>query len=285
LVVVASLALTTSLSACGGSKDIVHGLDEFEANEILVVLESKNISADKTKEEGRVVAYTVVVSEGDSREAMKILVDNHLPRARSQGLKETYGAGSGGLIPTKSEEKAKYLMAVQGEIERKLKTLPGIVQAHVSVVQPDKDIIRDLDTPAPPSTASVAVVYNAVDDRGSASVSLDDVRSLVAASVEDLKPANVQVVMKKNERIKLVDDVAGAAAETTSESVMGIRVSDHSAGFKVKLMFGVFGVVALIGIAVGVGGVLRSIFVVRKLQAEAAAPRKARRETQTGLPP
>ena len=110
-------------------------------------------------------------------------------------------------------------------------------------------------------------------------------RSLVAASVEDLKPANVQVVMKKNERIKLVDDVAGAAAETTSESVMGIRVSDHSAGFKVKLMFGVFGVVALIGIAVGVGGVLRSIFVVRKLQAEAAAPRKARRETQTGLPP
>ena len=140
-------------SGCGPNHDIVSGLDQLEANEILVVLRAKGIDGEKVKEEGRVVTFAVLVKDVDVDDALRLLVANKLPRTRSQGLKEVYPPGGGGLIPTKSEEKAKFLMAMQGEIERKLKAMPGIVQAHVSVVQPDKDIVRDLDTPPPPATA------------------------------------------------------------------------------------------------------------------------------------
>lgn len=284
------VAVVAAVSGCDAPKEIVHGLDEFEANEILVVLEAKGMSGDKLKEEGRVVAYTVVVPESESRDAMRILIANKLPRRRPQGLFETY-AGGGGLIPTKSEEKAKFLMAIQGEIERKLQRLPGIASANVTVVMPDKDIVRDLDTPPPPPTASVAIVFNAFDDRGTSLISQDDVQKLVAGSVEDLKPQNVTVVMKKNEPAKLVDVFAEGGtvgAPVTSTTVMGIKVADDRAAGKVKMLFGIFLIVSVITLGVGAGGIARSLALKKKLskaEAELASVRKAGRATQTGMQP
>jgi type III secretion system YscJ/HrcJ family lipoprotein len=178
---VSTIALCAVLSvtaACEGVRELMQGLDEFEANEIMVVLEAKGIAADKVKLEGRVVTYAIVVPESDAKNALRILVANKLPKRRPMGLAEVYPAGSGGLIPTRSEEKAKFLMALQGEVERKLQRLPGIQSAHVTIVQPDKDIVRDLDTAPPPATASVAIVFNAYDDRGTSLISqvVDSVR-------------------------------------------------------------------------------------------------------------
>lgn len=285
----AVLAMAVLATACGGEEQIVHQLDELEANEILVVLEAKGIQGAKVPEPGRVVTWAVSVPHLDAKDAMRILVANKLPKQRSQGLKEVYGAGSGGLIPTKSEEKAKYLMALQGEIERKLKNMPGIMSAHVSVVQPDKDIVRDLDTPPPPSTASVAIVYNAIDERGTAAVKEDEVKNLVASSVEDLKPANVTVVMKRNVPATLVDQAADSGtveAPVAAETMFGLRLADKKSAQRL-VMYAAGGlIIAIISIVVGVGGTVRSMSLSRRVQkseAELTSLRKARRETQTGL--
>lgn len=286
----AALTLTMFLGACGGEDQVVHSLDEFEANEILVVLEAKGITGRKEPEPGRVITYAVAVPRIDARDAMRLLVANKLPRQRSQGLKEVYGAGSGGLIPTKSEEKAKFLMALQGEIERKLKNLPGIVQAHVSVVQPDKDIVRDLDTPPPPATASVAAVFNAIDERGTAAVKEDEVRGLVAASVEDLKPANVTVVMKRNVPATLVTEAADSGTVETPvavDNMFGLRLADKASVQRLGLYTGGALLIAVISLVVGVGGIVRSMSLKRRLatrEAELTSIRKAARGTQTGLP-
>ncbi len=291
VVTVLAAAVAVFLAGCDGPKEIVHGLDEFEANEILVVLEAKQIGGDKIKEEGRVVAYTVVVPESDARDAMRFLVANRLPRRRPMGLAEVYPQGGGGLIPTRSEEKAKFLMALQGELERKLQRLPGITSAHVSVVMPDKDIVRDLDTAPPLPTASVAIVFNAYDERGTSLISQDDVQKLVAAAVEDLKPQNVAVVMKRNEPGKLVDNFAeGASAGTpiTTTSVMGIKVADDKAATKVKGLIGMFLLVGVLGLGVGAGGIVRALSLKKKLskaEAELTSVRKAGRSTQTGIAP
>ena len=56
---VSTIALCAVLSvtaACEGVRELIQGLDEFEANEIMVVLEAKGIAADKVKLEGRVVS-------------------------------------------------------------------------------------------------------------------------------------------------------------------------------------------------------------------------------------
>jgi type III secretion protein J len=276
-------------AACDGLKDVVNNLDEFEANEIMVVLEAKGIEATKIPQEGRVVTYTVLVASSDYRDAMRILVANKLPRRRPTGLAEVYPAGGGGLIPTKSEEKAKFLMALQGEIERKLQRLPGVTSAHVTVVHPDKDIVRDLDTPPPPATASVAIVFNAYDDRGTSLISEADVQKLVAASVEDLKTQNVAVVMKKNEPAKLVDIFAESGvvgAPVTATAVLGIRVADEKAASKVKILVAVFLIVAVLALAVAAGAMVRSISMAKralKAEAELNAARKVGRATQTGL--
>lgn len=288
-VLLAFLALLAS--GCGANQSLVSGLDELEANEILVVLKAKGIEGEKHKEEGRVVTFAIMVKGVDSDDALRLLVANKLPRARSQGLKEVYPPGGGGLIPTKSEEKAKFLMAIQGEVERKLKSLPGIVAAHVSVVQPDKDIVRDLDTPPPPATASVAIVYNAIDERGSATVKEDEVRALVAASVEDLRPQNVTVVMKKNAPANLVEESVSASAveqAPAAATAFGLKLADKGSWQRLQLFAIGFLAVTVLGIAFGMGGLVRAMGLkkrVAKAEAELASIRKAGRATQTGLQP
>ncbi len=281
------IALT---AACDSSVELVSNLDEFEANEILVVLEAKGIDhAEKIKLEGRVVTFAVVVPGSVSHDALRLLVANKLPRRRPIGMAEVYPAGSGGLIPTKSEEKAKFLMALQGDVERKLQRLPNIMSAHVTIVSPDKDVVRDLDTVPPQPTASVALVFNPYDDRNTSLISEEEVKRLVAASVEDLKPQNVAVVMKKNEPGKLVDivyDGGSVGAPVTSMSVLGIKVADGAAASRVKILVAVFLFVGVLGLAVGAGGIVQSMSLKRKLEkaeGELASTRRAGKSTQTGM--
>lgn len=278
----ALLGLSTLTVACEGEQDIVHGLDEIEANHILVVLESQGVSAGKMKEEGRIPTWAVLVPEGRAMDALRILVANRLPKPKSQGLAQVYPAGSGGLIPTKTEEKAKFLLALQGEVENMLKALPGVQDARVTVVVPEKDIVRDLDTPPPPATASVAIVYNPENDEKP--IEEDKVRELVAAAVEDLKIDNVKVVMKENRPPVLISPSGDALSEANAaaETVLGIRVVDANAGKKAKGLLALFGGAALLGVALGIFGVVRMVLLNRKLaksDAELVSIKKARRET------
>jgi len=283
------LALT---AACDSPMELVSNLDEFEANEILVVLEAKGIdTAEKIKGGDRVVTYAIVVPHSVSADAMRLLVANKLPRRRPIGMAEVYPAGSGGLIPTKSEEKAKFLMALQGDVERKLQRLPNIMSAHVTIVSPDKDVVRDLDTVPPQPTASVALVFNPYDDRNTSLISEEEVKRLVAASVEDLKPQNVAVVMKKNEPGKLVDivfDGGSVGAPVTSMSVLGIKVADSSAASRVRILVAVFLFVGVLGLAVGAGGIVNAMQKKKQLDkanADLASFRRAGKSTQTGIQP
>lgn len=272
------------LVGCDGPLNVVHGLNELEANEVLVVLDSQGINGEKVLEEGRVVTWAVQVPGGRSKEALQILVANKLPKARSTGLKDIYGAGSSGLIPTKTEEKAKFLLAMQGEIETMLKSLPGIQNASVSVVVPDKDVIRDIDTPPTPATASVAIVYNP-DAEGKKPVDEERVQKLVANAVEGLKPDKVQVLMKENRPPILLGsngDVSSALAPLAGEEVLSIRVVDRKAAVQARLVIGIFGALTLLGVLVGVLGIVRSTNLKTRLaraEAETQALRRARRES------
>lgn len=280
-----SAALTCALvllSACDGANNIVHSLTEHEANEVLVVLESQGVSGNKLKEEGRVVTWAVQVPNSQAKEARRILVANMLPKSRSTGLKDVYPAGSGGLIPTKTEEKARFLMAMQGEIEAMLKSLPGIQNATVAVVLPEKDVIRDVDTPPPPATASVAIVYNP-EEGGKKPVDEERIQKLAANAVEGLKPQNVQVIMKENRPPLLMgkNGTVVSTAPIAGEEVLSIRVIDKKAGLRAKLVIGGFGALAVLGLLLGIVGIARSIALksrLSKAEAEVQAIRKARRE-------
>src|SRR4051812_23600669 len=96
------LALTTMLLVTACSKEeMVHGLTEAEANEIVYMLEAGGIKASKEREEGgRVIVYKVIVAGGDAHDARKVLVDNQMPRPKGMTLDKVYAPDQKGLIPT-----------------------------------------------------------------------------------------------------------------------------------------------------------------------------------------
>lgn len=277
-IAVFGLLLTTLFAGCDGDIDIVHGLTELEANEILVVLDQEGIDANKMIEEGRVITWAIVVKQSMKGDALGILVANRLPKPRPQGLAEVYPAGSGGLIPTKSEEKAKFLMALQGEIERKLTSIPGVLKAHVSVVIPEKEVVRDINQKPPEPSASVAVVYNP-DASGEMPLTKAEVADLTAASIEALRAERVTVLLKKNAPMHLI----GAKKENgpKPKAVMGIKVVDKKAASKAKMILLVCVGLAALGMVLGIGGIVRAITLRSKLskaEAKVTSLEKARRE-------
>lgn len=228
-VVVTLLALW--LSSCEGQKEIVQGLSEPEANEILVVLDSQKITGTKNSIPGREISFTISVKESKVVPALKLLVDNKLPREKQRGFAQVYPHGKGGMIPTRNEERARFLMGIQGQIENMLEVLPGVVKARVAVVLPSTGVIRDLNTPAPRATASVALVYNQVSDELGLSISKEEIQQLVASAVEDLRPSDVTVVLSPNQRLVLVGD---KEETTTPESVPVANYSVALAGLEVS---------------------------------------------------
>ncbi len=188
------VTLMLTLAACG-ENEIVHELDEREANAILVVLDSKDIDGRKEKEEGRVITWKIIVPAKYASEARRILVDFDLPKPKSNRLADVFAES--GMIPTQSEEKAKMLIGIQGEVEQKLRLIPGVLDVHAQVVIPDKDAVHDIKEEKPHPMASVVLVYQPIE--GKMPYLTEDVQKAVAASVEGMRPDDVTVLSYANQ--------------------------------------------------------------------------------------
>jgi type III secretion protein J len=194
----ARLALIACLlTLCGClSRDLQSGLSEPDAQEIIVVLKQNGLDAYLEREQGgdrdSAPAWTVKV-KGGSRNllvAWQVMQDNGLPRQKVKGMEEVFS--NKGMIPTASEEKARMLLGLSGELARTIKSVAGVLDARVQVVLPENSPLVD-KSQWNPTTASVLIKH-----RGSAPPLTDDeVKSLVARGVEGLQPENVAVVFKR----------------------------------------------------------------------------------------
>jgi type III secretion protein J len=171
------------LAAC--STPIRHGLDEPAANEVVTALERANIGAEKARDDASgPTAFLVRVASGDAVRALDVLHELGLPRAKRTGFAETYGQAS--LVPTATEERARYLQALSGEIERTLETVDGVVGARVHLVLEEAEGMGD--KPRNPAHAAVLLRTRGL------TIAEPDVQKLVAGSVPGLAAANVAVV-------------------------------------------------------------------------------------------
>jgi type III secretion protein J len=195
------IALALVASGCR-SREVASGLSEQDAQEIVVVLKENGIEAVAVRSAGgdRDAPATWTVNargpSGDNVSAWRILQENGLPRQKVKGLEEVFS--STGMIPTASEEKARLLMALSGELSRTLKSIQGIVDARVQIVLPENSPLLDRSQWSQP-TSSVLIKY-----RGSQpAVTPEEVKSLVAKGIEGLQPDNVAVVFKRTEPVRL----------------------------------------------------------------------------------
>ncbi|MBL4818033.1 MAG: hypothetical protein JKY15_02200 [Deltaproteobacteria bacterium] len=278
------------LTACQSSDKILSYLSEMEANEIVVVLDSQNIAATKisvpAKTGNKPPTYSIEVPKRQVAESLRILVDNRVPKPKSAGLAEVYPTESSGLIPSRTEEKAKFLRATQGEIENMLKVLPDIVEVRAIIVLPDQNVVRDMNASLPKATASVAVVYNPIDAEGTLPVKSEEIKYLVASAVEDLSPSSVTVVMSQNTSARLVGlprvvkHIKHEEPKSHPAHHLHPKQKKHSL-LEDDLMVSLFGVLAIAGILLGLFGILRN----RSLRAQLAKALEAHAEAGAGAPP
>jgi type III secretion protein J len=191
--VVFSLLLLTGCSR----QELQTGLTEGEAQEVIVLLKDHGLEASRqisiSADQGP-PTWTVSVKGGSKNLflAWKILQENGLPREKATGLKDVFSSSS--LIPTASEEKARMIVGLSGEIRQTLLSVSGIVDARVHVVLPENSPLIE-KSEWKPATASVLVKYQGQQ----LPLQPEDVKSLVANGIEGLQPPNVAVVFKKVE--------------------------------------------------------------------------------------
>lgn len=183
------LFATLALCACTG-EEVVHGVDEQQANEVVVALGERGIAAEKRREDGADGGFTVAVAARAAGEAQRVLVERELPRPRPPGFAEVFGKGS--LVPTATEERALYLHALAGELARSVEAIDGVLAARVHLAVAAPEPFRAVA--APPSRAAVLV-----KTRPGARLRVEPlapgIQALVAGSVPGLEPGAVAVVV------------------------------------------------------------------------------------------
>jgi type III secretion protein J len=201
-----ALAAVLLVPLLGCSTNILHGVDERSANEAARALERAGIGTEKVPDESGpngAASFTLRVARGDVGRAVDLLGARGLPRPPTRGFAQTYGQPS--LIPTPSEERARYLDALAGEIERTLESADGVVSARVHLALEDVDPLAADGKPRNPARAAVLLKARSSQPP----LDEDDVRDLVAGSVAGLDPSAVSVVMTRAP--ESIDSVALAA--------------------------------------------------------------------------
>jgi type III secretion protein J len=230
------VALAVVVGAC--STNILHGVDERGANDAARALERAGIGVEKVPDEAGAGAadghsrFTLRVARGDGARALDLLRALGLPRERRHGFSETYGQPS--LIPSPSEERARYVDALAGEIERTLDEVDGVVSARVHLVLEEADPLA-LDAKARAAARGAVLVTTRP---GRSPIAREDVQRLVAGSVAGLDAAAVAVVF--------------TAAPTASDdgpvmaAIGPLRMTSGSRGVLVGALGGAAAVLALL---------------------------------------
>jgi type III secretion protein J len=182
-----AVALVALVSGC--QAELERGLDEAQANAIVVTLDAHGIGATKEPEAGGgdAPSFVVRVAPDDVAPALAVMRAEGLPRRSDPGLEEVFGEGS--LVPTATEERARWTAALAGELAQSIERIEGVLDArvHLALAQPEG---LALDAPRPRARASVLVRH-----RGEiAPYDEAAIRRLVAGAVQDLAADDVAVI-------------------------------------------------------------------------------------------
>lgn len=190
-----------SLSSCESQKTIVNGLEEKDANEILVFLANKDIEATKVPSKvgqgaggaAKIQLWDISVPTSKATDAMAVLNANGLPRRPTQSLLNLFSAG--GLVPSEMQEKIRYQAGLADQIASTIRKIDGVLDADVSLSFPEEDPLNPT-APKGKVVASVYVKHNGALDDPNLHL-MTKIKRLVASSVQGLSLDDVTVIGDK----------------------------------------------------------------------------------------
>jgi type III secretion protein J len=181
------LAIAALLLLSGCAVPIAAGLDETDANRVVVALEDNGVAAHKEPDPTLENHWRVTVARDDASAATAVLTRESLPAPVTPGVLDTVGKGS--LVPSRAAEHARLIAGTAGDLERSLRAVDGMLSVRVHVAVPHPDPLGGERPPAGP-TASVLLRHRGATPP----IAIADVQRLVAGAVPGLEPARVSVV-------------------------------------------------------------------------------------------
>jgi len=185
LLIVASCFL---LVAC--DQELLKGLDQRQANEVLAVLQQANISAKK--EDGGKLGFSVQVDQADFVRAVQLLKANDLPSKARVEIAQMFPADS--LATSPRAEKARLFSGIEQRLEQSLLVLPSVVQARLHISYDVETSSASLQK-APASHLSVLVVYRNADDEA---VLINQIKRFLKNSLPSVNYDDISVILTKS---------------------------------------------------------------------------------------
>lgn len=180
------LALCALLAAC--DQELLKGLDQRQANEVLAVLQQSNIAANK-QDNGK-TGYTVQVGQADFAKAVEILKSNDLPSKPRVEISQMFPADS--LATSPRAEKARLYSGIEQRLEQSLLVIPSIVKARLHIsYDVESSVARQQN---PPAHVSVLVVYRNVEDEA---VLINQIKRFLKNSLQAINYDDISVVLTK----------------------------------------------------------------------------------------
>lgn len=252
-----AIVLALFCAACG-EVEVYGDLSQADANEMVVLLAQSGLAAQLTKiTKQNETKYGVQVPKAEIDRARAILQQNNLPKQKKPGLAEIYK--SSGPIPSAQEQRARYILALKGEIVNALEQkIPDVIEADVLLNIPTEEPLSIDAVPQKPSASVVLKVRPT--EQALATLTEEKIQRFVANAVSKLDPRDVSVIVTyvgsppgailpgqgvilpqaSNTPTKPNAAMVNArGAEEETVSIAGIQVNAESAG-RLKLYLGLF---------------------------------------------
>lgn len=181
-----NVVVCLSLVLGGCATPVAAGLEEGDANRVVVALDHAGIDVSKEADPGAEGRFRVLVPRDDAARALSTMADEQLPRTKARGVLEATDRGQ--LVPSQAAEHAALVAGLAGDLERSLTNVEGVLSARVHLNLPLRDALRD----GPPQKPTASVL---LEHRGAAPpLAPEAIQRLVAGGAPGLQPAEVAVV-------------------------------------------------------------------------------------------
>ncbi len=253
------MALAALMALAGCKADLYSNLTEQEANEMMAVLMSNDITADKR---GLGDSFTLRVEEKDMVTAINLLTGKGYPRTQRQSIGSVFQKS--GIISSPFEERVRYIYALGEEVAQTLSQIDGVVTARVHVVVPEDP---QLGQPLKPASAAVFIKHEPEVDL---EFLVPQIRRLVSSSIEGLDQLAVTVVLTE----ALVAMPSGGGQEQRLVTVVpGLAIDGNAVGYFWTLVYAAAAavVVLLAGAVLATAALFRSRRRGRPAAADAGA--------------
>lgn len=179
------LLCALALAAAGCSRqELYASVSERQANEMVALLRSAGIDADKRRSEAG--QYALQVAPGQFSQAVQLLHAQGYPKSENDTLGGVFKKD--GFVTTQLEERARFMHALSQELATTLQNIDGVVVARVHLSVPEKR--RFAEKPE----AAAASVFLKVRAGKDLTPHMGSIKALVVNAIEGLPYEAVTVV-------------------------------------------------------------------------------------------